>query len=250
MQWKAGQRAILDDVTFALPKGRFIGLIGPNGAGKTSLLRCLTRFYQPGQGCIELDAKPLQYWTRTQLAQRVALVAQHTNAAMNLSVFELVRMGLTPYKTAFESDTSADLECISGCLDKMGVLDKSSQQINTLSGGELQRVLIAKALVQSPELMLLDEPTNHLDMCYAHDVMALVRQLDMTVLASIHDVNLAAQYCDYLVFVKAGTCIHFGPTSEVFNAANLSELFDRPCRVDEHPYHRQLWMNFIAQGAQ
>ena len=247
LHWQVDERAILTDIQFDVPSGAMAGIIGPNGAGKTSLLRCLTGFHQPDLGTIQYKNQPLQDWSGKALAQQMALVSQHHDMPLQLTVFELVRMGLIPYKLPFSGDTQEDLSLISECLDHVGLLDSAHQSVATLSGGERQRAMIAKALVQQPQLLLLDEPTNHLDMCYQHDILQLVRALPMTVLASLHDVNLAAHYCDWLILIKQGKTLACGPTEVVFTPTLLSELFDTDCRIDRHPYHPGLWMNFSSR---
>lgn len=241
--WSANERAILREISFAIPQGAFVGLIGPNGAGKTSLLRCLNGFYTPSRGTVSYQNKPLTQYTRKELAQQMAFVSQQSDSELALTLFELVRMGLIPYKSAFAGDTQTDLELISSCLERVGLLDKASQDVHTLSGGEYQRAMIAKALVQQPQLLLLDEPTNHLDLCYQHEILQLIQSLPLTAIASLHDVNLAAHYCDWLLLLKEGELLAVGPTEQIFTQANLSTLFGIECRVDSHPYHQGLWMN-------
>ena len=242
--WAAGSRQILKQISLQLPSGVTAGLIGPNGAGKTSLLRCLTSFYADYTGEISYQDKPLAQWPNKALAQQLALVSQQNTSNLAINLLELVRMGLLPYKSAFAGDSQADLELIADCLEHVGLQDRATQSISTLSGGELQRALIAKALVQQPKLLLLDEPTNHLDLCYQLDIMRLIKRLSITTLATLHDVNLAAQFCDWLILIKQGQLLACGPTEQVFNQRLLSELFERDCVVTPHPFHSGVWMNF------
>lgn len=244
LSWRVGSQTILKQISLVLPKGSTAGLIGPNGAGKTTLLRCINGYHRGYSGQIQFSGKQLSDWPRRQLAQQQALVSQQNDSSLSINLFELVRMGLVPYKPLFAGDSQEDLALISACLDKVGLLGRASQSITTLSGGELQRALIAKALVQQPSLLLLDEPTNHLDLCYQLDLMALIQSLPITTLATLHDVNLAAQYCDWLILLKQGELLACGPTEQIFTQAMLSELFERECVVSEHPFHKGLWMNF------
>lgn len=244
LSWSAGSRQILNQISLRLPSGVTAGLIGPNGAGKTSLLRCLNGFYSDYDGDVSYLDKPVALWPAKALAQQLALVSQQNALNLGINLFELVRMGLIPYKSAFAGDSQKDLELISDCLDQVGLVDRASQAISTLSGGELQRALVAKALVQQPQLLLLDEPTNHLDLCYQLDIMRLVKSLSITTLATLHDVNLAAQFCEWLILLKQGKLLACGPTAQVFNEQLLSELFERDCVVAQHPFHSGLWMNF------
>ena len=246
--WSAGSRSILSQINLSLTAGAFVGLIGPNGAGKTSLLRCMNGFYQPQSGSVTYKDRLLSQWSRADLAKEMALVGQRGEELLQLNLFELVRMGLIPYKSPFAGDTQQDMELISTCLDRVGLLDKANQSVSTLSGGEQQRAMIAKALVQQPEFLLLDEPTNHLDLCYQHEILSFLQALPMTLIASLHDINLAAQYCDQLILLKEGRVMACGPVQEVFTADNLSELFGVECRVDKHPFHDALWMNLLSSG--
>lgn len=246
--WWAGNAPILQDVSLSIAAGSVTGIIGPNGAGKTSLMRCLAGFYQPQQGQISYSNKPLSGWSANALAQQLALVSQQPVFELSWTVEQLVGTGLVPYKRWFEGNSEADQALLSKVIAEVGLTGKQHRLLQTLSGGELQRALLAKALVQQPNCLLLDEPTNHLDLRYQHELMQLIRSLPMTVVACVHDMNLAAQYCDQLILLKQGKVLAQGAIAEVFNAANLSALFDCPVRVDPHPYRPGLWMNFVASG--
>ncbi|MBW8190198.1 ABC transporter ATP-binding protein [Neiella marina] len=247
LSWHASSKAILHNIDLTIPSAAMTGIIGPNGAGKTSLIRCLNGFYQPSAGTINFNGGELAQWTSQQLAQQIALVSQQPSVDDGWTVLQLVATGLLPYKRWFEGDSLGDVKVIDDALQQVGLVNQRDQLLQTLSGGELQRALLAKALVQQPHCMLLDEPTNHLDARYQHQLMKLIRALPMTVVASIHDINLAAQYCDYLILLKQGQVIAQGAVADVFTADNLSLLFSVPVRVDPHPYRNGLWMNFIDE---
>lgn len=246
LTWSIESSTVLSEIHLELPKDAFVGLIGPNGAGKTSLLRCLNGYYKEAHEAVFFQGKALRDWPKKALAREQALISQHMDQELQLSLFELVRMGLIPFKSPFAGDSQQDLELISACLERVGLLEFSHRSVFSLSGGERQRAMIARALVQQPSLLLLDEPTNHLDLCYQHQIMAFIQQLPISAIATLHDVNLAAQYCDHLVLLKAGHVLASGPTEQVFTAPHLCELFDMECRVDPHPFHSGLWMNLKA----
>ncbi|MEH8017648.1 ABC transporter ATP-binding protein [Rheinheimera muenzenbergensis] len=234
---------VLQDINFALQDGEFIGIIGPNGAGKTSLLRLVQRTLAPSAGQITLQHKALDNYTATELARTVAVVNQTTLPLFALTAEQVAAMGLLPHKSWFEQNTSHDIAIVSRALAKVGLAAKAGQQVDTLSGGELQRLFIARALVQQPRLLLLDEPTNHLDVKYQHQVLQLTQQLGVAVLACLHDLNLAAWYCDKLLLLDQGRQVIFGSPQQVLQPDILQRVFDLPCQI--HQQHGQLQVSFM-----
>ncbi|MBD1388591.1 ABC transporter ATP-binding protein [Neiella sp. HB171785] len=247
LSWGEGGQAILANINANIASHRFTGIIGPNGAGKTTFLRCLSGFYSPVSGGVSFLNKPLANWPFNERAQRLAVVTQHTDVDRSWSVEQLLATGLIPYKRWFQVNNQQDQDLLTAVLNQVGLADKRQRHLATLSGGELQRALIAKALVQQPECLLLDEPTNHLDSQYQLTLMKWIKRLGISVVASVHDINMAARFCDDLLLFKQGKLLAHGPVSEVFTVANLEHLFDHPVRVDRHPYHDCLWMNFLEQ---
>ncbi|GAB2915115.1 ABC transporter ATP-binding protein [Rheinheimera gaetbuli] len=236
-------KAVLQDINFALRDGEFIGIIGPNGAGKTSLLRVIQRALQPSAGQIHLHHKPLEHYHATELARTVAVVNQTALPLFALTVEQVASMGLLPHKSWFEQNTSHDSAIVARALGKVGLADKARQLVDTLSGGELQRLFIARALVQRPRLLLLDEPTNHLDVKYQHQVLQLVRELPVATLACLHDLNLAALYCDKLLLLHQGAQVIFGTPQQVLQHDILQRVFDLPCQINQQ--HGRLQVSFI-----
>ncbi|QSX34402.1 ABC transporter ATP-binding protein [Shewanella avicenniae] len=235
LSWSADGKKILQDVSFALEPGKMLGLIGPNGAGKSSLLRCLYRYHQPQAGRILLNNKEINSISRKSFAQTVAVVLQDTPTEMNSTVEQIVATGLTPYKGLFQWDGKEDNNAIQAALCQVGLADKAYASFSHLSGGEKQRALIARAIVQRPSLFILDEPTNHLDIRYQIQILELVRSLGITVIASIHDLNLASALCDELLLLADGRCVAHGDAAGVLTEERISQVFGVCCKVTPHP---------------
>lgn len=240
LTWSAAENAapILSDISFSIPKGAFVGLIGPNGAGKSSLMRCLYGVNKPQTGTIKLFDQDLLSLSAKEQAQNVAVILQEHSNHMGLNVWDVVAQGLTPHKGLFEWTTNKDMEIITAALDKMDLLSKKDQPFEYLSGGEKQRVMLARGHVQNPQLLIMDEPTNHLDVHYQIDMLNLVKQMDVSVLASIHDLNLAAAFCDYLLVIHKGKIIQQGTPKEVLTEQLISDVFKTCVKVDQHPFSR------------
>ncbi|CAM3810059.1 ABC transporter ATP-binding protein [Rheinheimera salexigens] len=229
-----GGQTVLNNINFSLNKAEFIGVIGPNGAGKSSLLRVVQRAVLPQQGQLMLKQQPLTSYSQNNLAKLIAVVAQTVSPMFALTTEEVATMGLLPYKNWYQANTDNDRVRVSQALTTVGLATKANQQVETLSGGEQQRLYIAKALVQQPELLLLDEPTNHLDVLYQHQILQLISALKVSVLACLHDLNLAALYCDKLLLINQGQQIAFGSPAQVLQPAILQQVFGLPCEVYQH----------------
>ncbi len=230
------KQRILTELSFSIQAGQFVALLGPNGAGKTSLLRLLQKEYQPSSGHITLLGRPLSDMTQTELAAKVALVSQVSGLLFDLTVADVVLMGLIPHKALWQTNTEQDLLQLRHCLELVGLAEKQQHAFAHLSGGEQQRVLLARAVMQQPQLLLLDEPTNHLDLYYQHQVLRIAKALKITVIASIHDLNLASRYCDRLLLLHQGQLVADGTPSDVLKQELLTEVFRIPCLIDQNPF--------------
>ena len=243
-------KAILNNIQFSLPKGKILGVLGPNGAGKTSLLKMLSgqKAIKPAssnskkskeeysQGNILWQNRSLADYSIQGLAQQIAVVNQINDTVFAVTLQQVVRMGLLPHKSLLSRDTEADKHIIQRAIQAVGLSDKIHQQFSHLSGGEQQRGLIAKALVQRSPLLMLDEPVNHLDVFYQHQILQLLHdlasQLGITVIMSLHDLNLAAHYCDTLCLLDRGELVAFGEPAQVLQSEQLTRVFRTPCSVD------------------
>ncbi|WP_366657556.1 ABC transporter ATP-binding protein [Fodinicurvata sp. EGI_FJ10296] len=220
-----GQR-IVDAVDLDVESGTFVGLVGPNGSGKSSLLRTIYRVLKPRTGRVTVDGEDIWALSARETAQRVAVVAQERMGEFDFTVGELVLMGRHPHQGMFDSDTAEDQQIVDRCLDLVSMHDRRHRQFMSLSGGEKQRVLMARALAQRARFMVLDEPTNHLDIRYQLDLLGLIRRLDVTALAALHDLNLAARYCDRIVMLSDGRVVAAGTPTEVLTAERIAEVYE------------------------
>ncbi len=235
LHWYANGKTILQDIDFAIAKGQFVGLIGPNGAGKSSLLRCLYRINRPSEGQVLLNGRDIWRTSLKQNAQEVAVILQENGDYFGIAVTDVVAMGLTPHKSLFSTDTLEDKQRVQRALDQVGLSELADKPFAQLSGGEKQRVMVARAIVQQPSVLLMDEPTNHLDVHYQIEVLQLARSLGITVFASIHDLNLAAAFCDQLLLINQGRLVSCGAPADVLTEANLLTHFRTHAQVDRHP---------------
>jgi len=234
LSWQVFDKTILNNISFNVARGEVLGIIGPNGAGKTSLLRCITHQNSHVRGnklsgVVTLENRIISQYSAKELAQHFALVAQKTEAIFSLNVYDIVSMGLLPHKSLFSMDSTADKNNISKALEVVGLSHALSQSFNDLSGGEQQRVLIARALVQGSQILVLDEPTNHLDVYYQHQILRLVTSLQLTVIMTVHDLNLASQYCHRLLLLNKGALVCDGPPEKVLTSELLSNIFRLNC---------------------
>ncbi|WP_186780256.1 ABC transporter ATP-binding protein [Streptomyces salinarius] len=231
----AGAHRLVEDVSLTARPGEVIGLVGPNGSGKSSLLRAVYRVLRPSTGQVSVDGTDAWTLPVRQLARTVAAVVQESGADFDLSVREVVAMGRTPHKRLLDGDTAEDGALIETALASVDATALADRPFDRLSGGERQRVLIARALTQQPSLLVLDEPTNHLDVRHQLDVLGALRRLSATVLVSLHDLNLAAYYCDRLYVLRDGKVAASGPPSEVLTPQLLSEVYGVTSEVAIHP---------------
>ncbi len=216
-------------VSFSIPSGMLVGLIGPNGCGKSTMMKCINRMHDPSSGDILIDGESVLNKAPADIAKIVSTVPAELRNSFGLTVYETVMLGRYPYLKNVWWETENDESVVEDALRKFGVLHLQDRQLNMLSSGEMQRVLIAKAYVQEPRLMLVDEPTSHLDMKYKLDVMeylnAMVKK-DMTVLVAEHDISLMARYCDLCIIMKKGEIVAIGKPKEIINPDLIREVYD------------------------
>ncbi len=228
---------ILNSLNFSIFEGEFVGIIGPNGAGKSSLLRCMYRKNIPTSGSLKLYQQPIESYSRIAVARQIAVVLQESSSHFELSLFDVVAMGMTPRKSILSFDTASEHEEIRAALGQVDLLHKATQGFNSLSGGEKQRAMIARAIVQNSNILLMDEPTNHLDIQHQIDALVLAKKMNITVVVSLHDLNLAAAFCDRLILMDKGKIIAADSCEQVLNQDNLKNVFSVDAKVDKHPFH-------------
>ena len=229
------EKHVLDDLSFSVKPGKFVGLIGPNGAGKSSLMRCIYRVTKPTAGSVHINGRNVWELSGKQAARTTAVILQEQNDYMGLTVYDVVAQGLTPHKGLFEWDNAEDKTMIASLLSEMELDSLAQQPFSNLSGGEKQRAFLARALLQSPQLLMMDEPTNHLDIHFQLEVLRKVKSLPITVFASFHDLNLAAAFCDELIVLEGGRLCAQGTPEQVLTEDLISKVYRNCCIVDQHP---------------
>lgn len=220
-----GASEILKGISTKVQSGEFVGLIGPNGSGKSTLLKCIYRVLKPDGGCVWLGDQELREIKIRDSARKTAVVAQHNYYNFEFTVREVVRMGRAPHKKLLERDGREDREIVERALRKVRMEEFADRGFSTLSGGEQQRVILARALAQQTPCMILDEPTNHLDITHQLELMELVKGLGVTVFAAIHDLNIAAMYCERLYILKDGEIVGEGTPEEILTPEMIRKVY-------------------------
>ncbi|WP_405494019.1 ABC transporter ATP-binding protein [Nocardia sp. NBC_00511] len=232
ISWTRSGRLVLDGATLDPEPGSTVGLLGPNGSGKSSLLRLMAGLDRGDSGRITLDDTDIHTIRRRRLARRIALVGQHADTDLDLTVLDVVGLGRIPHRGLFGGDPTADAAAIDHALTATTLSHKASDPWHTLSGGERQRALIASALAQQPRELLLDEPTNHLDIAHQLEILALVRALPVTAILALHDLNLAAMFCDSLIVLHEGRVVATGTPADVLTEQLIAEVYRVSCRIE------------------
>jgi iron complex transport system ATP-binding protein len=230
----AGHR-LVHDIALTAESGRLVGLVGPNGSGKSTLLRCVYRALRPVVGTVRLDGTDLHAMDAREGARLLAALPQEASTEFDFTVAEVVAMGRLPHQRGSGRASAADTEVCTRALARVGADHLAGRGFLSLSGGEKQRVLIARALAQEPKVLVLDEPTNHLDIAQQLEVLALVRDSRLTVLTALHDLNLAAVHCDELYVIAGGRIVAAGAPHDVLTPDLLAEVFGVRAHRVRHP---------------
>src|SRR3989304_5744608 len=230
---------VLQDVSLRVEKGEVVGVIGPNGSGKTTLLKILYRLLAPQKGEILFELVPLKKMDRTDIAKRIAVVAQETHLLFPFTVLETVLMGRSPYLGDSMFESEKDLEIAKRAMEGTKILAFSERPMDELSGGERKRVFIARALAQEPEVILLDEPTANLDIRHQIEfldlILSLNRERGLTIVMASHDMNMASEFCDRLILLQGGRIYKTGPPGEVITRENIESVYGCEVWIDQHP---------------
>lgn len=224
LSWTRGGHLVVDDIDIRPEPGQTVGLLGPNGSGKSSLLRLLAGVSRPDRGTVELDGTPLHRLGKRPLARRIAVVGQHAHTDTDITVFDVVRLGRIPHRDLFGADTR-EAEAIERALRATGLTEHAQRTWHTLSGGERQRAQIARALAQEPSELLLDEPTNHLDIAHQLEILELLTRLPVTTVVALHDLNLAAMFCDYILLLDGGRIAAHGTPAETLTEQLVRSVY-------------------------
>ncbi|MFF3007952.1 ABC transporter ATP-binding protein [Kitasatospora sp. NPDC057940] len=253
---RIGGATLLDAVSLAFAPGRITGLLGPNGAGKTTLLRAVAGLTRPSAGRVVLDGEDLHALTARRRARRVAFMEQQADTRLSLPVRQVIELGRTPYRGRWPvpMDSAADAHERSVFAEAVAAADVGhllDRAWPTLSGGERQRVQLARALVQEPGVLLLDEPTNHLDLRHQLGFLGAVRGLGVTTVAALHDLELAAAYCDEVAVLLDGRLVAHGPSSDVLTSPTIAHVYGVDVTVERHPRHDRphiRWNGLLPEG--
>ncbi|MEV6716212.1 ABC transporter ATP-binding protein [Lentzea sp. NPDC051208] len=226
LSWGVPGKTIVRDVDLVVEPGETVGLIGPNGSGKSSLLRCLAGLRTPTAGAVRYDGTDIASWPPRDRARKMAFVEQTADTDSDLCVAEVAMLGRTAYRSRWRGPDDTDRAIVAAALDRLDLALLADRPWKQLSGGERQRAHLARALAQRTWGLLLDEPTNHLDVRHQLELMELISATPQTVVVALHDLALAARYCDRLVLMHRGAVVADGPASDVLTAPLLRDVFE------------------------
>ena len=236
-------KPIVRNLSIEVPDLKFSALLGANGSGKTTLLRSIYRTQKMDSGIVRLDDKDITHFSGKKLARNMA--GQFNQINFDYTVLDIALMGRYPFHSLLEQEKERDYEMALEALDKVGMKSYRDRNFQSLSGGEKQRVVLARALTQSPKILILDEPTNHLDIRYRLEILSIIKDLQITVLAALHDLSLAAQFCDYLYLMKQGEIVTQGMPEAVMTPENLHRIFDVEACVYPSPINGKLMIQYL-----
>ena len=248
LQATLGGSHILKGVSIEVSDKDFVGIIGPNGSGKSTLLKSIYRVLTPQSGTVFLDGNALNSYKPKESARKMAVVAQHNYYNFEFSVQDVVLMGRAPHKKAMERDNADDYRIVREALEKVNMGGFAQRSFSTLSGGEQQRVILARALAQQTQCLILDEPTNHLDIKYQLQLMDIVRSLRLTVVSAIHDLNIEAMYCNKLFVLQNGRIIAFGPPKQVLTREFIRQVYEVEAKLYTDPETGQMHILYESAG--
>ena len=225
ISYSINSKLIVDGVSLGIEEGTFVGLVGPNGCGKSTLLKNIYRTYQPDSGVVYIDGRSTQGMTNRELAHEMSVMQQENIVEFDMTVFDMAMLGRFAHQKMFGNDMQRERELVREALREVGMEGYEERSFLSLSGGEKQRTLVARALVQKAPMIILDEPTNHLDIGYQYQIMSILKKQGLTVFSSVHDLNVASCYCDRIVMMKAGKIVDVGTPEEMFVPDKIRFLF-------------------------
>lgn len=238
---------ILHEVSMQIREQQFVGLIGPNGSGKSTLLKNMYRLLKPENGTVLLNEQDIFKQSSKNIAKNLAVVSQETPVLFDFTVHDLVSMGRTPHKKLLEFDQERDFQIVKDALNQTGITHLEKRSFSSLSGGEKKRVMVARALAQQAQILILDEPTNHLDIQHQLQLMDLIQTLHLTVVAALHDLNIAAMYCDQIYVLQQGQIVCFGTPEEVLTPALLQDVFGVYADIQTHPLTGKPYLTYVSE---
>ncbi len=220
---------VLEDIGFSAEAGEVVGILGPNGSGKTTLLKCMNKALTPKAGSVLVDDRDVSILERKEIAKEMGVVPQNSGVNFPFTALEIVMMGRGPNLKRFEMEGDNDIKIVRRAMKATDVIGLAARPMTELSGGERQRVIIARALAQTPKILLLDEPTLHLDVNHQMEILDMVRHLakkeNLTAVMVSHDLNMAARYCDKILLLHEGRVLAAGTVPEVLTSVNMEKVF-------------------------
>ena len=245
------QEKILKGIDIEIKKGAFIGIIGPNASGKSTLLKNISKTLKADSGTVYLDHKLLNKYNSSELAKKMAVVPQNTEINFNFNVYDIIMMGRHPYQKRWSRLSQKDKKIVKEVMELTDTLKLKNKLINELSGGEKQRVIIARALAQKPDILLLDEPTSSLDINYQGEIYDLLNHLNqeynLTIITVSHDLNLTAQYCEELLLLKEGRIYASGSAEEVLTEKNIKAVYNAEVLIKTNPLSEKPFVSLVPE---
>lgn len=241
-----GKKQIVDKISLKVDKNSFVALLGPNGSGKSTLLRSIYRTLKPDSGIILLDGSEAKQLSNKKIAENMAVVGQFNNINFDFTVREVVMMGRTPHLKMLQPERSVDYEIVEEALQKVGMYDFVERSFSSLSGGEKQRIILARAIAQKPKLLILDEPTNHLDVHYQLQILSIVKKLGINILVALHDLSLASQFSDYIYILKDGIVHCEGVPSEVITKDMIRQVYEIDCEIYQTKQNQGILIHYYS----
>ncbi len=224
-------KLILNNASVNIRGNKFFTILGPNGCGKTTLLKTIYRVLKPSSGTILLNGNNIEHISLKASAKELAVVAQFNEINFDCNVKDMVMLGRTPHLGFMRSEKQSDYDIVEDALQKVGMIDKAERSYLSLSGGEKQRVALARAIAQKPSLLLLDEPTNHLDIRYKIEILQIIKNLNINVLAVLHDIQLAGKFSDYIYLMKGGEVKYEGEPRTTITEKSMKDIYDINCKI-------------------
>lgn len=236
---------IVKDISISVENKQFVGIIGPNGCGKSTLLKSIYKVIKPQKGTVFLGDKDVIRSSARMVSKDMGVVGQFNDLSFDFTVQEMVMMGRTPHKHLMEADHTQDYKIVADALERVDLTEYADRSYLTLSGGEKQRVILARAIAQEPKFLVLDEPTNHLDIKYQIQILSIVKSLNIGVLAALHDLPMAAAYCDMLYVIKDGSIVASGSPTDVLSKELIRQVYEIDCEIYTNPITGDLAIAYL-----
>lgn len=236
---------IVKDISIKVENKQFVGILGPNGCGKSTLLKSIYKVIKPQKGTVFLGNKDVIHSSARNVSKDMGVVGQFNDLSFDFTVQEMVMMGRTPHKQLMEGDNAQDFKIVAEALARVNLTEYADRSYLTLSGGEKQRVILARAIAQEPKFLVLDEPTNHLDIKYQIQILSIVKSLNIGVLAALHDLPMAATYCDILYVIKDGSIVASGSPKDVLSKELIRQVYEIDCQLYTNPITGDLAIAYL-----